>query len=135
MTYETHFIHYLTIALAVAVNSVGVGIGEGLTSLAALKALSLQPSAQSEISRIFILGMALIETSAVIGLTMSLMLLTPLENMGTLLMLIMPNMELQQPFVYLDFPLVLLLHFLHKKHVLPLPVNLFRDSAFKCLCF
>jgi F0F1-type ATP synthase membrane subunit c/vacuolar-type H+-ATPase subunit K len=69
--------HYATISFAVACNSVAVGLGEGLTSLAALRALNTQPSARTEISRTFMLGMALIETSAIIGLTIAVMLLDP----------------------------------------------------------
>jgi len=84
MEHSTHLFHYGTIALAVALNSISVGIGEGLTSLAALKAIDIQPSARPEISKTFILGMALIETSAVIGLTMALMLLTPQKETATL---------------------------------------------------
>lgn len=77
---STYLLHYGTIAFAVALNSVGVGLGEGLTSLAALKAIDIQPHARPEISKTFILGMALIETAAVVGLTMALMLLTPLKE-------------------------------------------------------
>ena len=74
---NTYLLHYGTIAFAVALNSVGVGLGEGLTSLAALKAIDTQPHAHPEISKTFILGMALIETAAVVGLTMALMMLPP----------------------------------------------------------
>lgn len=74
---STHILHFGTIALAVALNSIGVGLGEGLTSLASLKAIDQQPHARPEIVKTFILGMALIETAAVVGLTMSLMLLVP----------------------------------------------------------
>ena len=74
---DTPFFHFATVSFAVACNSVAVGLGEGLTSLAALEALNIQPGAQSEISRTFMLGMALIETSAIIGLTIAIMLLDP----------------------------------------------------------
>ena len=85
MNYDTYFLHYGTIALAVAINSVGVGLGEGMTSLAALKAINIQPSASNEISRTFLLGMALIETSAIIGLTMALLMFnTVTGNVGNL---------------------------------------------------
>lgn len=84
MEHSTYLFHYGTIALAVALNSISVGIGEGLTSLAALKAIDMQPSARPEISKTFILGMALIETAAVIGLTIALMLLAPQKEIATL---------------------------------------------------
>lgn len=74
----TSFFHYGTVGLSVALSSLGVGIGEGLVSLAALKAITIQPNAKNELSKIFILGVALIETSAVVGLTVSFILLMPI---------------------------------------------------------
>lgn len=71
----TEWLHYTTIALAVGINSVGVGIGEGITSSAAIKAINKQPSAKKEISRIAILGTALIETAAIMGVSISIILL------------------------------------------------------------
>jgi len=69
------FFHYGTIASVVAFNSLGVGIGEGLTSGAAVDAINLQPEAKYEISNTAILGMALIETAAIMGVTMAFILL------------------------------------------------------------
>lgn len=76
----TYFFHFGTIALSVGLTSVSVGIGEGLTGLAALKAISIQPSASEEIQRIFIMGMALVETSAIVGLTVALFMLRPIST-------------------------------------------------------
>jgi F0F1-type ATP synthase membrane subunit c/vacuolar-type H+-ATPase subunit K len=73
-------IHYGTIALAVGINSIGVGIGEGLTSQAALDAINTQPRASGEITRAAILGMALIETAAIMGAVISIMLLLGTKN-------------------------------------------------------
>lgn len=69
------FIHYGTIALTVGINSIGSGIGEGLTSIAALDAINRQPSAKGDIVRLAILGMALIETAAIMGAVISSILL------------------------------------------------------------
>jgi len=69
------WLHYATIALAVGINSVGVGIGEGITSSAAIQAINKQPKAKKEISRIAILGTALIETAAIMGVSISIILL------------------------------------------------------------
>lgn len=69
--------HFATIGLVVAVTAISVGIGEGMTGVAALQALITQPRARVEISKTFLLGMALIETAGVLGLTMSIMLLNP----------------------------------------------------------
>jgi len=68
-------LHYITIALVVSVNSVAVGIGEGLTGVAAIKAINIQPHAKNEISTIAIIGMALVETAAISGLCIAIILL------------------------------------------------------------
>jgi len=69
------FFYYGTIASVVAINSLGVGIGEGLTSSAAVDAINLQPEAKYDISRTAIIGMALIETAAIMGVTIAFILL------------------------------------------------------------
>lgn len=66
--------YFMTIALTVALTSIGVGIGGGIAATATLEALNIQPKASSEIQRVSILGMALIETSGVLGVVISLML-------------------------------------------------------------
>ncbi len=75
IAYISDFLHFGTIALTVGINSIGVGLGEGLTSRAALKAIDQQPSAQNDIARVAILGTALIETSAIMGVTIAFFLL------------------------------------------------------------
>lgn len=72
--------HFLTIASIIASTSIAVGIGQGLGGKEMLKALILQPAARSEISRTFILGMALVETSAIFALTMGFIMLSPHFN-------------------------------------------------------
>ncbi len=76
------FLHYITIALAVGINSVAVGIGEGLATKTALEAMDIQPQAKSEIQTVAIMGMALIETAAILGVAVSIILLfgTPIEH-------------------------------------------------------
>jgi len=69
------FLHYGTIAFAVALNAVSVGIGQGMTSSAALEAINRQPSARNDIMKIAVLGMALIETAAIMGAFIALILL------------------------------------------------------------
>ncbi len=76
----TEFVHYGTIALVAAINAVGVGIGQGLTGAAAIESINRQPNAQSEITKTAILGMALIETAAVMGTFMALLLLWSTHN-------------------------------------------------------
>ncbi len=69
------YIHFGTIALSAAINAVGVGIGQGLSSSAAVESINRQPAARNEIMKTAILGMALIETAAVMGTFVSFLLL------------------------------------------------------------
>lgn len=69
------FIHYGTAILAVTINSAGVGIGTGLSGQAALHAMNIQPGARSDIIKTAILGMALGETAAFVGVSIAAMLL------------------------------------------------------------
>ena len=71
------FFHFATVSFAIACNALAVGIGEGFTGLAAIKAINIQPHARGEISKTFLLGMGLIETSGIIALTIAIMLLDP----------------------------------------------------------
>lgn len=82
MIYEfSDLFHYCTIALSICATSLGVGIGEGIACQAAIEAINLQPASKNEISRISIVGMALIETAAIMGITISTILL--LETQAT----------------------------------------------------
>lgn len=74
-------LHFGTLGLTIASTSIGAGIGEGMAGVAALEALDRQPHAYSDILRISIITTALIETTAVIGLFVAMMLLigTPQE--------------------------------------------------------
>jgi F0F1-type ATP synthase membrane subunit c/vacuolar-type H+-ATPase subunit K len=76
-------LHYATIALTVGVTSIGVGLGEGLACQAAIEAINLQPSAKAEISRTAILGMALIETATIMGMTIATILLMDTSSLAT----------------------------------------------------
>lgn len=80
MTELPYLLHYASIALTVSISSLGVAIGEGLTSKAAIEAINKQPSVRSEIARLAILGMALIETAAILGVLMAIMLLVASEQ-------------------------------------------------------
>ncbi len=68
-------LHYGTLGLTIACTSVGAGIGEGMAGVAAIKAIDTQPHAYSDILRLSIITTALIETTAVIGLFVAMMLL------------------------------------------------------------
>ncbi|MGB8367223.1 MAG: hypothetical protein WCD44_02585 [Candidatus Babeliales bacterium] len=73
--HEIAFIHYTAIALIVGINSIGVGLGEGFSSITALESISRQPNARPHIIRTAIIGMALIETAAIMGLLIAFLLL------------------------------------------------------------
>lgn len=75
MTGLSEFIHYGTIALTVGINSIGVGLGQGYTSKGALEAIDLQPSARNDIFRTALIGIALIETAAIMGIIIAIVLL------------------------------------------------------------
>lgn len=81
ITHElSHLLHYGTIAFSICATSLGVGIGEGIACQAAIEAINIQPGSKNEISRISIIGMALIETAAIMGMTMATILLLDTKN-------------------------------------------------------
>lgn len=74
MNATPELIHYGTIAFAVGITSISVGIGEGLTGASALHAIDTQPHARGDIARTAIIGMALIETTAILGTVIAVLL-------------------------------------------------------------
>jgi F-type H+-transporting ATPase subunit c len=72
-------IHFGSIGLSIGMNSLGAGIGEGMVGYAAIKASNRQPQAHGDIMRIALIGTALIETSAIVGIFISFMLLIGLN--------------------------------------------------------
>jgi F0F1-type ATP synthase membrane subunit c/vacuolar-type H+-ATPase subunit K len=73
-----HTLAYATITTIVTAITLGAGIGSAKTSRATLKALDIQPAAQIEIMKASIIGLAFIETSAILGFIITIMLLTML---------------------------------------------------------
>jgi len=72
---SSEFLHFGAIATSIALSSISVGLGEGLISWSALKNIDRQPAAQEDIMRVAMIGMALVETVAVLGLLVSILLL------------------------------------------------------------
>jgi F-type H+-transporting ATPase subunit c len=72
---SSEFLHYGAIATSIAVSSISVGIGEGLISWSALGAIDRQPAAHNDVMRVAIIGMTLVETVAILGLLISILLL------------------------------------------------------------
>jgi F0F1-type ATP synthase membrane subunit c/vacuolar-type H+-ATPase subunit K len=75
LNFASEYIHYGTIALVIGIPSISVGIGEGIVGFAALKAINIQPKAHHDIINCAVIGTALIETVAIFGLCLSLLLL------------------------------------------------------------
>jgi F0F1-type ATP synthase membrane subunit c/vacuolar-type H+-ATPase subunit K len=75
-----NFFHYMTIALTVCISSLSAGLGQGLTGRAAIIAANKQPNAYNDIFRATILGSALIETTALLGFIIALILLVSTPN-------------------------------------------------------
>lgn len=74
MALITQFVHYISIALIAALTGIGAGLGQGITSQSAATALDRQPAAKADINRATLLSLALVETAALLGLLMSLIL-------------------------------------------------------------
>jgi len=77
-------LHFVTIAMVTAASSVAVGIGEGFVGLSAIQAINIQPEAKDDIQKTAILGMALVETAAILCVTISFIILfgTAQESMN-----------------------------------------------------
>lgn len=73
-------IHYFTIALVITLPVLGLGLGQGITSIMALRAINQQPSARTEIMRTAILGIALLETAAIMGFFIALLLIVQMNG-------------------------------------------------------
>ena len=75
MTEFIELIHYLTIAIVAGAPSIAVGIGEGIVGLTAIDAINIQPQAKDDIQKVTVLGMALVETAAILGVSIAFILL------------------------------------------------------------
>lgn len=75
MEYISSFLHYGTVFFIIGATSLGVGIGGGKATLHALDALNRAPKSFPEIFRTLLIGLALIETSAILGIVMGLILI------------------------------------------------------------
>lgn len=70
-----NFIYYFSIALCLALTTIGVSIGQGIIAQGSLDAINIQPHAKNQIIRVALLGNALVETSAILAVVISLVLL------------------------------------------------------------
>ena len=68
-------LHYSNIALTILCTSIGAGIGSGWVGVAAIAAVDKAPRAYPEILKTSIIGLALVETGALLGVVMALILI------------------------------------------------------------
>jgi len=69
------FLHYLSVALPIALGVIGGGIGLGIAVTGSQKAFDRQPMGRDTNFRAMIIGLALIESGTVIALVISLLML------------------------------------------------------------
>lgn len=74
------FLHALTIAMTTGITAISVGIGQGIVGFSAVNAINIQPKAKDDIQKISLLGTAIIETSAIIGFAVAVILLLTTNN-------------------------------------------------------
>jgi F-type H+-transporting ATPase subunit c len=70
-----HFLNYGTVALTLSITAMGVSIGQGKAGSHALQAINIQPQAQTEITKMIMIGMAIMETAAVLSAAFTILLL------------------------------------------------------------
>lgn len=70
-----YFFHFLAIVVSTVATAMGVSRGHAQAAEAAFEALERQPGIRSEIKRATILGLAIIETAAILGILISFLLL------------------------------------------------------------
>ncbi len=63
-------------AIAIAVSTIGPGIGQGLTAKAAMESIARQPDAAKEIRSTLIISLALMEALTIYGLLIAFMLIS-----------------------------------------------------------
>ncbi|MBI2344693.1 hypothetical protein HYV10_01315 [Candidatus Dependentiae bacterium] len=61
--------------LPAVLSGIGTSIGQGIINKNAMESLNRQPSASSSISKISIIGMAIVETAAIMGMVISILLI------------------------------------------------------------
>lgn len=66
--------NYIIASLAITTTAISTGISQGLTNQASFKAIDRQPAAQDAISKLALLCSALIETAAILGVFIAILL-------------------------------------------------------------
>ncbi|MBD3273285.1 hypothetical protein GF385_02970 [Candidatus Dependentiae bacterium] len=69
------FLHYLAVGLAIALGSIGSGIGQGLGAFSTVGALARQEQGNDQVFRSMVIGLAFIESGVILALVITLMML------------------------------------------------------------
>ena len=72
---DPNFLHFASAAIAIILSGLGNGIGQGIAGLSAIQATSRQAVGRENIFRTMVLGLALIESGAILALVISLIIL------------------------------------------------------------
>ena len=75
-----YIFHYITILIITAVPALFAALGQSRSTQAAFKAIRIQPAAEKEIANLLIIGNALIETGAIIGLIFGCIMIAKLPQ-------------------------------------------------------
>lgn len=76
-------IHFIALLIIIIFSSLGNGIGGGLATQAAIEAINIQPGSKREIIRLTLLGLALIETAAILALIIAVIIfLAPFNSIN-----------------------------------------------------
>lgn len=71
---SSNLIHYFSIGLSTVITAMSVALSQAKLSKASLDAINRQPAAKSDLSRAAVLGLAIVETSALLGFIGSILL-------------------------------------------------------------
>lgn len=71
----TEILYIIFAILPALLSTLGTAIGQGLIGKQALHAMNSQPAAASSISKLYIIGMAICETAAIMGVVLSILLI------------------------------------------------------------
>lgn len=77
-------LHYLAVGLAIAIGSIGSGIGQGLAAFSAVGSLVRQKDGSDQIFKSLVIGLAFIESGVILALVISLMMLFAQTTLLTL---------------------------------------------------
>lgn len=75
-------LHYTAVCLAIVLPALGVGLGQGLISMAAFYTIDRQPRSKNKCNRLFFVAVTLTETASVLSVLVGVVILTsPIPNL------------------------------------------------------